>query len=255
MNPSRLGTALGAVALACAVTTAQATMVTFDGPSFDISKAPDAPTLPDKTTVSQSGITLTSLTNSNYSSPISSGEATGALVDGQSGQCFGDLICPDNPSGNYLVSLNDGTLEMRAEVGYIQLKSFDASFVGPAETITSPFSVLGLAPGLMVLWGTKGDGSGAYLASSYFLPNGDADGKLHFAHFELKPEDQAQAFVSITFASYFCEGLNCQMFTTNASQFALDNIDASAVIPEPADWLLTATSLAALGFVRRRRIV
>lgn len=173
----------------------------------------------------------------------------GAIVDNSS---CATVLCPTNNGTQYLAAINDGIVRMRADNGAaFSVTSFDAAFLG-ASGETLP----GVA-GLLRVEYDRADGS--YILMQYLLP-GPVGGQLGFNTFAAASGTKVGGtgtftgtFTQAFFYGFTCNTTgNCNAFTTNKGQFALDNINVTAV-PEPSQWALMGLGLAAVGAFARRR--
>lgn len=237
-----------AVALAAlASMAAQAAVITFDQP-IDTTNAPFAPLLP----YTAAGTEI--ITQGFWFDPYSAlagrqdGDLVGAIIDGadSAGICAA-LLCPTNNTGTYLAGLNDGYLLFGAVDGSpLRLNSFSASFIGAQG------DTLAAIPSLLRISAVSA--SNVTLATVDFRLNGpDAGGALSFATFS-----NVGALGTTNAAFYrvraaYCDTTGACTFTaTNKGQFALDNINVTAV-PEPSQWALFGLGLAGVAAIARRR--
>ncbi|PHV07386.1 PEP-CTERM sorting domain-containing protein [Janthinobacterium sp. BJB412] len=174
------------------------------------------------------------------------GDLVGTINDGTDpGSCF-NLMCPSSAS-HYYAGLNDGVLEITRSVPQqtFRLHSFDASFIG--ATVGGVYPAVA---GLLRIQGSFADGS--YVYEDYQLAGPGANG-FAFGHYTTSAAFGAKQFVAIDLFAFTCNaGGNCNAFQTNKGQFALDNLNVSAV-PEPSSWLMLGAGLLGLAAVRRRR--
>jgi hypothetical protein len=174
------------------------------------------------------------------------GDLVGAINDGTDpGSCV-NLMCPAN-AGHYYAGLNDGVLEITRSVPQqtFRVQSFDASFIGATVGATYP-----AVAGVLRIVGFFSDGTAA--VEDYDLAGPGANG-FAFAHYTTSAGFGSQQFSSIAlFASSCNVGGPCTAFSNNKGQFAIDNLNVSAV-PEPSSWLMLGAGLLGLAAVRRRR--
>lgn len=171
----------------------------------------------------------------------------GVLVDGSDpGLCLG-LTCATNNDSHYYAALNDSAVAVRAEAPgqLLTLKGFDASFIGAYAGDSYP-----LKAGLLTVSGQLAAGG---FVSEQFTLAAQADGTLQFGSYLTSAGFASQAFTSLTFSAYACDlsGV-CAALGDGSGQFALDNVNTSAV-PEAPAWLLLLSGLSATLLAARRR--
>lgn len=190
----------------------------------------------------QAGFDLASYSNDPDALP---GDLVGSINDGSDpGSCV-NLMCPAN-AGHYYAALNDGYLEITrsAPQQTLSLRSFDASFIGATVGAAYP-----AVAGLLRVQGFYNDGTSAY--EDYQLDGPGANG-FAFGHYTTSAAFGARQFSAIALFGFTCDAAsNCSAFQTNKGQFALDNLNVSAV-PEPSSWLMLGAGLLGLAAVRRR---
>lgn len=239
--------AMGAVAAAALVAclgNAQAAVITFEE-SLDSPLALMAPFFGNGDEFYQNGFWLDPFSNAPGAQL---GDFVGAVVDGSDpGTCV-TLKCPVNNATHYYTSVNDGVLALgRMDQTGFKVNGFDASFLGAGV------STLPAVAGLLRLQGVLADGSS--LTQTYLLDGADAAGNLNFGTYQTAGAFRSTEFVLLFAFGFVCNDIgNCNAFSTNQGQFALDNIDIS-VIPEPASLALATLSLGLMGAVHRRRRV
>lgn len=195
------------------------------------------------------GYQLTSFSND---SAADLGSLSGAIFDGtDTGVCSdGGLACPVNNRSNYYAGLADGSVFLAnagvASGGKVRLSGFDASFIGAG----GPYPLIA---GLLQVWGFKADNTAMML--EYALGGPGTNG-FEMMHRSVDAEFAATDFVQLAFYGYACDAqLNCSDIDTLKAQFALDNVDVTAV-PEPstaAVMLLGLAGIAAMTSFRSRR--
>lgn len=173
------------------------------------------------------------------------GDLVGAIVDGAdvANTCF-SVVCPTNNSSHYFTALNDGyfALGLLNNTSFT-LNSFEASFVAAFGDLVPDTSLI-----LRVL-GNKADKSGS-LSSDFYL-SGLEGGALNFYSYITDPLFAATQFDYAIFFGLACDGAgSCSAFSTDKGQFALDNINVTAV-PEPSPLFLLGLGIALI-FSRRR---
>ena len=173
------------------------------------------------------------------------GDLVGAIFDGSDAFACG-MACPTNNKTNYYAGLNDGImfLESAQAGGTVSLQGFDASFIGHAQGISYP-----AVSGLLRVQGFYASGGSTY--ETYQL-GGPVGGSFQFQHFNTSSDFGSQQFAALAFFGFSCNTAgNCNAFSTNKGQFALDNIVAS--VPEPSTYAMMLLGLAGVGFAARRR--
>jgi len=238
-------TALTIASLAC-VCAAQANVIDFEE-AISSPYAPFAPVFGHGDEFYQGEYWIDPFSNS---ATAQAGDLVGALVDGTdlANTCFG-ITCPANNSSHFFTSLNDGVIVLGSMIAghTFKVKGFDASFIG-AEGAALP----GVA-GLLRLQGHLADGSGS-LAQTYQLPGPDQAGNLDFYSYQA-----AGAFADAEFDYMYVYGFSCNSagscaaFQTDLGQFAIDNINLTSNVPEPAGLALVALALVAAGVTSRRK--
>lgn len=170
------------------------------------------------------------------------GNLVGSLL---SGACT-DLLCPVNNPSSYLAMLDDGAVVFGSTDGFrFSVKSFNASFIGNGDAITTS------TPGYVALQGVRNN----IPTTAYFALSGvDGNGRLNFGTVDTGAfGNQEFDFVfAFGFSCTAFDGSQCLAFSTNQAQFALDDISIEHV-PEPASLALLAIAGLAAGRVTRRR--
>ncbi len=231
-----------AAAASLAVGAAGATVIDFEPGHTDTSNAPFAPLLSHFDELQQAPYSMVP-----YSSKAGAqaGDLVGALVDGSDldNTCLG-LICPSNNPTTFYAALNDGVLALVRTDGAanVLVQKFDASFVAVAGDTVQPTALI------LRVDAYNATSPSPVARNDFYLP-GPSNGTYSFATYSLDNTFANPAIVEVDFYGYFCTPTNCNR-SSDKAQFALDNI---AVVPEPAEWLLMAGGLVALGAWRRRR--
>lgn len=152
------------------------------------------------------------------------------------------------PSGNstqFYTQLNEGFLTLtRADGGLFNLNSFDAAFVPlvPAAGGQTTIAAVGIqADGTKVGW--------AFL----FAPA--AAGAYQFARYDDPLDFGVYANLkAVQFYACSFDGANvCASPLQNNGQFALDNINVTAAVPEPSAALMLGLGLGGMAWLRRRQ--
>jgi hypothetical protein len=237
-----------AAAVLLSLGTAQAAIITFDDPVTS-PFAPSAPLFGHEDEFYQGGFFIDTYSNSASAQP---GDLVAALKDttDSAGLCSsGALVCPTvGATGNYLTVLNDGFLAIGAKNGsLISLSAFSAGFVGVAGDTYSTTRA-----GRVIIIGVRADNSATSIAGSLALPDGS--GAFSFSNFTVPASFAAEKFAFLQIYGAYCPAgtTTCSSFTTDKAQFALDNLNITAV-PEPGTWGLMGLGLAGIAAIARRR--
>jgi len=244
MKAAYLRTALAAAALVGLGSSAQAVVITFDGLA-DSPYALNMPLLAHGDEFYQGGFLFDPFSNQ---AGAQNGDIVGAIVDGAdvANTCF-SVACPTNNSTKFYTALNDGVLYMAAQNGgSFSLKGLDASFVGAAGDVL-PTTTL-----LLRMQGTKA--GGGLMTAQINLPGPGSNGQLSFQSYITTGAFATQQFTEIYFYGLACNASgSCSAFSSDKGQFALDNINVAAAVPEPSSWLLMGLGLSAFAAFARRR--
>ncbi|MBT9456653.1 MAG: PEP-CTERM sorting domain-containing protein [Burkholderiaceae bacterium] len=238
-----LKTALAIAALA-GMGAAQSAVITFDG----LEESPFAPTLAvgllgDGDEFYQSNFWLAPFSNSATSLP---GDLVGAIVDGAdlSNTCH-SVACPTNNGTKFYTAVDDGLLAIGAMSGQtFTLNNFQASFVGAGGEVFPTTTLLLRIQGRLA--------NNSTLTAQFNLP-GQSGGVFSFQNYATSGAFATTQFKNVIFYGLACNAQgSCSAFSSDKGQFALDNINVSA-IPEPSSWLMMGLGLAAFGAFARRR--
>jgi hypothetical protein len=176
------------------------------------------------------------------------GSLVGMFFDNDVASCDSStMACPVNNTGTYYGALNDGLIDLTRRDGHwFSLKSFDASFIGGSANLSSYPSV----SGLLRVQGWTSTGASAY---QDFLLDGPTAGGFTFGHYNVPTAFANMHFVEAAVFGFTCNTSgNCNAFTTNRGQFAIDNIDTN--VPEPGTAAMVGLGLMGLlGALRRRQ--
>jgi hypothetical protein len=184
----------------------------------------------------------------NHDEAVVGGDLVGALLDGNLRvDICQTVVCPGGNNSTFYAGLNDGVLALGREDGKLfKLSSLDAGFVGAL----TPEGFGDGAPLVMQIQGQRANNS--WLSTSITLP-GPVNGEFQFGSYSLAANFQATAFKQIFFYGLPCDASgSCTGFVSDKGQFALDNLNVSAV-PEPSQWLLMGLGLAVVANLSRRR--
>lgn len=236
-------TGILAIGLGLGVSTANATLIDFDS-GLDTTFAGFAPLLTNGDALAQNGFYIGT---ASTKATAMLGDLVGAIVDGtDNGTCF-NVTCPTNNATTYLAMVDDGLPYLQTIGGELfTISSFDASFIA-ASGASVPNVAL-----LLRVYGFVGN-------STYFedvLLGGFTAGALQFSTYTLSSTFASRSYEEVDFYGYACDANGSCNRSTNAAQFALDNINVNVAnvtpVPEPETIALMAAGLIALG-VRRRR--
>lgn len=174
------------------------------------------------------------------------GELVGAILNGSdlADSCV-TITCPSNNATMFLAGLNDGLFVIgSADNALFRFAGFDASFIG-AQGVTLP-----TVPGLVRLQGIKADNTS--ITQTFNLGGPSSTGALSFKSFATTGAFSTTLFHNVYFFGFACNtGGSCSAFSSDQAQFAIDNINVTAV-PEPSTWALVMGGLVAAAAFRRR---
>lgn len=160
--------------------------------------------------------------------------------------CF-IVACPTGNASNFFVGLNDGGLSLKLDQPF-RLTQLDFAFVLPVNQLVN-FNV-----GQLQLKGLTTAGVTTTISRDF--SGQDVNGNFSFSSWTVNNTFATTAFTEISFsACLFTSGGSCSSdpaVTQNMAQFALDNINVTAV-PEPTTWALMGLGLAGIGAISRRR--
>jgi PEP-CTERM motif len=234
-----------AAAALLAAAASQAVIVDFEG-AINTSNAGFAPLLGHEDEIVTQGFYIDALSNSASRAP---GDLVGAILTGSdlSSACAG-LNCPSNNSTTFLAGVNDGLFAIGA-VGdaLFRFAGFDASFIG-AQGATLP-----AIPGRVRLQGVRADDT--TITQIFNLGGLSSTGALSFRSYATTGAFSTTLFKYVFFFGDVCNAAqtSCAAFSNDQGQFAIDNINVTAV-PEPSTWALMLGGLVAAAAVRRRSI-
>jgi hypothetical protein len=157
-------------------------------------------------------------------------------------------VAPTNNTTQFYTNVNDGDLTFTTLSGLaFSLNGFSAAFV-PLEGSVAPAQTIGIVALATTMTGAQFGtifGLGDTSSTSHGSPFLTFSGAANFASFtNLKSVD--------FFTCAIVNGSACTVPTQNNGQFALDNVNVTAV-PEPETLALMSLGLLAIAAVRRRR--
>jgi hypothetical protein len=229
-------------AIALSAGAAQATLIDFEQP-LDGPNTPAAPFLTHGDEFLQGSYFFDPFSNAP---DAQLGDFVGSMINGSDPwTCFG-LVCPTNNSTTYFGALNDGVVAFgRTDGQSFAVNGFDASFIGGFGASLPPVS------GLLRLQGVTSTGDS--LSQTFNLAGLDDSGSLGFSSYLTSGSFASTQFATVYAFGFACNtGGACSAFSSNRGQFALDNINVSAV-PEPETAVLFAMGFLAMGAAVRRR--
>ncbi len=231
------------IAVLAASTPSHAVIVDFDG-AVDSTGIAFYPLLTHNDYLINNGYYVGAL--STKTGAVAGADLVGVVVDGNdtaSAGCGDFLVCPTNNTGNYLIALNDGLIDVQSTLtGSFFASQFSASFI----------AVVGdTVPGVSMILQVEGYSTTAQVFTQQFQLPGPTAGAYSFATYSLNSTNASTPIVELAFRGYVCNAAGSCNRTSDKAQFALDNVVLTAV-PEPSQWLLMGLGLAALGGLARR---
>lgn len=225
--------AAGALALLAAAP-AMATTINFEGHGPDIFAGGD--------TFGEAGYTMLVL-----DSPAGNGGgAAGAIANGADPTTCAVAACPAGNNSMYYLGLNDGGLNIQRDGhGAFSLHGLDYAFLAPLTGLAN-FSY-----GQLTLTGTLAGGGTVQNAFDFPLQN--AAGSYVFGAVPLGVAFGHAALSALTVSACLFDGNgSCFNPAANQAQFAIDNLNVSAV-PEPSAAAMLLLGLGGLALMSRRR--
>lgn len=154
-------------------------------------------------------------------------------------------LAPSGNSTQFYSGFNDsGLLMERKNGGLFSLSGFEAAFIAPVP------QGAGVFPGGMVIQ-AFGKG-GNYIESIVGFSSSGADGRFAFTTYSGASFSAFSEISVLAFSACVFNGGGCVNPSDNLAQFALDNVNVTAVIPEPATVVLLGLGLVGLALRSRR---
>lgn len=224
------GAVVSAVALLGAMP-AMADTITFDAHGPDVFAGGD--------TFTEAGYTMQVLDTAAGSG----GGFAGAIGDQSS--CM-VAACPAGNSSMFYLGMNDGGLNIhRTDASAFSLHGLDYAFAAPVGGLPN------INYGQLVLTGKLT--SGGTVSSAFDFPLQNAAGSYLFGAIPLGAAFGHASLSELTISACLFDGNgSCFNPAANQAQFAIDNVNVSAV-PEPATYAMLVLGLGAVAFAARRR--
>ena len=178
-------------------------------------------------------------------SPAGPGAAGAIINPADPFSCF-TIACPVGNKTQYFAGINDGGIVFsRPDAFGFRLNSLDFAFISPVGQLIQG------AVGKLNISGISQSTGGTYSASIDFPQQ--INGQYAFSNFALSSRFSDVVFskLSISACVYDVDG-GCYRPIENLAQFAIDNVNVSAV-PEPSTWAMLAIGLVGLAATARRR--
>jgi hypothetical protein len=237
--------ALGAIAAP-----AQAAVITFDAAQNVVTQALNAGDTAYNTgdAFTEAGFTLQ--VNNNPSAEPDEYGLVGALVDSNDALACVIAACPVGNGSVYFAGLNDGSLNITNSGGLkFRVAGLHYGFIAPV------FGLPNFSYGRLMLTGTTE--AGATISAGGDFPGQDVDGNFTFDQFMLDPAFRNTTLTSLSINACLFDGtgdcVSARALTQNQAQFAIDELDLSTAIPEPASVALMLLGMLGLTTVSRRR--
>jgi len=170
----------------------------------------------------------------------------GVLVNGADPYTCFTAVCPSGNTSTYYAGLNDGAVKLTgSDARGFRLSGIDYAFVSPIGGLSA-----GLLPGKLTIAAEKVGGGTVYAELDFSGLNSNSASP--FLHAALTSQFGTAAYSSVVFSSCLFDGAGGCSPYGNQAQFAIDNIEVTAV-PEPQTYAMLGLGLAAIGLLSRRR--
>jgi hypothetical protein len=177
--------------------------------------------------------------------PGGGGGLAGVFLNGGDEYSCDVAACPVGNPTIYYGGVNDASVTLSRDGGAFQLSSLKYAFLPP---------VAGLAPGSygeLTLFGTLL--SGGTVSTSIQFPALVTGGYSPFALSALDSAFTSGIYTSITIgACVYLSETGCSYPAINQAQFAIDDLNVTAAVPEPETYAMMGLGLGVLALVRRR---
>jgi hypothetical protein len=226
--------ALGAIALTSALP-AMADVLDFDLQNPDIFGGGNA--------FSEGGYTF--LVN-DTTAPGGGGGLAGVMLNGLDPNSCDVAACPVGNATMYYAGVNDGSVTLSRDGGAFQLNSLKYAFLAPVTGLGA------YSYGQLTLVGTLAGGGSASASIDFPALVG---GYSPFALSALGSDFTSGIYTSVTIgACVFTSGGGCINPAGNQAQFAIDDLNVTAAVPEPETYAMMGLGLGVLALVRRRNL-
>lgn len=179
--------------------------------------------------------------------PGGGGGLAGVISNGNDPDSCNGLACPVGNATMYYAGVNDGSVTISRDGGAFQLNSLSYAFLPPLPG-SGPYSF-----GQLTLVGTLLSGGTA--STSIDFPALGAGGYSPFALSALDSAFTSGIYSSVTIgACLFTSATECSYPYGNQAQFAIDDLNVTAAVPEPETYAMMGLGLGVLALMRRRKL-